>query len=167
MFRHIKDIKRLAADEVTTRREAPETYLEPLDVKGSSPEDARKVSDFLWEFKKTYKNIPTLAWLKEYETVKYYYELLVPADITDKEFWQRYCFRCDKDRIQKELEAYPQTQIKQMIADLDAKQTRGDQAKTTPRSSIALFLFSKKCWPRDRRPAYLALTATRPTWFMI
>ena len=87
----MEEIDRLICEE--------ETFLEPLDT------EHEEVSKFLSDFNVESKTDDISKWLEENpETLQVQFENLVPTQISYKEFWERFYFRCDAQRIQLQWE---------------------------------------------------------------
>lgn len=87
----MEEIDRLVREE--------ETFTEPLDAQDE------EVMAFLKDFDVEQKTNDISKLLKEYpETLQVQFEYLVPTQISYKEFWERYYFRCDEERIQRHWE---------------------------------------------------------------
>jgi hypothetical protein len=138
-FRHGNQLKKLALEETETRRHAKETYTKPLRGKEASAEEARMVSDFIWDFKKTFHPGTTGSEiLLEHHIVQQHHDNLVPTKITEANFWQRYFYRCDKDRVRKELEKGDPAVLKERF-----KKLKEETTPSTP-SSIVMIPVTKK-----------------------
>jgi hypothetical protein len=114
-----RQLKKRAAEEAHERRQQRETYTTPLEVKGvTTPEEVRNVSDFLWDFKKTFKqNTTATQTFQAHAIVQHFHEDLVVStkEVLDKEFWQRYFYRCDEERIFKRLEKEKPLKLKEHV----------------------------------------------------
>jgi hypothetical protein len=87
----MEEIDRLICEE--------ETFLEPLDTQDE------EVTQFLSEFDIESKTDDISKLLDENpETLQVQFECLVPTQISYKEFWERFYFRCDEERIQRQWE---------------------------------------------------------------
>jgi len=87
----------LALSETDRLRSSISTYTDPLmESKDSS---AFKAS---FEIKAVTEEISQI--LKTYSDVQDFFSELVPTQVTYEDFWSRYFFRCDVDRIEKQLE---------------------------------------------------------------
>ena len=74
-----------------------ETFTEPLDT------EDEEVIQFLNDFDVETKTDDISKLLEEYpDTLQVQFETLVPTHISYKEFWERYYFRCDEERIQRQ-----------------------------------------------------------------
>lgn len=108
------NLTQLAKDEAERRRNLRETYLQPLDTAPDDGDEKRAVTDFLFAFSKTYATQPddrtNILEVVHPESVGMYYrELVVEATnakdkVSEKDFWQRYFFRCDELLILKEAQ---------------------------------------------------------------
>jgi len=84
-------------EEIDNLVREEETFTDPLD------EQDEEVVQFLRDFdvEKMTDDISKL--LEEYpDTLQVQFETLVPTQISYKQFWERYFFRCDEERIQRE-----------------------------------------------------------------
>ena len=108
------DLMRNVRSEVDRRRNCRETFTQPLDTAPEDHDEKREIVDFLYSFTKTY---PSQADEREKiihdrypDSVGKFYKELVLGDCTtgskvaEKDFWQRFYFRCDEDRILKEAQ---------------------------------------------------------------
>jgi hypothetical protein len=87
----MEEIDRLICEE--------ETFLEPLDTQ------QEEVTQFLLQFDIESKTDDISKLLEENpETLQVQFESLVPTQISYKEFWERFYFRCDEERIQRQWE---------------------------------------------------------------
>ena len=87
----MEEIDRLVREE--------ETFTEPLDAQDE------EVISFLSDFNVENKTDDISKLLEEYpETLQVQFESLVPTQISYKEFWERFYFRCDEERIQRQWE---------------------------------------------------------------
>lgn len=85
----MEEIDRLVREE--------ETFLEPLDA------EDEEVIEFVNEFDVEQKTDDISMLLEESpETLQVQFETLVPTQISYKEFWERYYFRCNEERIQRQ-----------------------------------------------------------------
>jgi len=87
----------LALSETDRLRSSISTYTDPLTE--SEDSSAFKTS---FEIKAATEEISQV--LKTYSDVQDMFSELVPTQVTYEEFWSRYFFRCDVDRIEKKLE---------------------------------------------------------------
>ena len=117
-------IKKLASHELSSRQHDKDTYTIPLVVQGASDEQVQKISDFLLDLKRSFKDSTAKKQLDKYPVVQEFYdEFVVSGQINESEFWQRYMFRCDKDRIIQELEMEPPAKIKERVKQLKDQST--------------------------------------------
>jgi hypothetical protein len=93
-------LKKKALEEQESRRHKSSTYTEPLT---RTPD----MKEFLAEF---YKNIYTdqqhAIYRQEqdqYPILKNHFDILVPGIISFEDFWQRYDYRCNVERIMMEM----------------------------------------------------------------
>lgn len=82
--------------EAVRRMKLEETYSTPLD---DTDDD---VKEFLESFNLEEKNDEISMYLEKHEMLKEYLEELVPENVSYPEFWQRYFYRCDPERIAAE-----------------------------------------------------------------
>lgn len=101
--------------EIAYRRNLEDVYTTPLlcdndDELPSSWEilyELEETRQFLSSFDIEAKTDEISIILDEhYDTVRVYFEALVPMEITYSDFWARYFFRCDPDRVQRAWAAY-------------------------------------------------------------
>jgi chromosome segregation ATPase len=80
--------------------------LDPTVVDGNQEDeddDDHDVIDFLTTFQIESKTDDIASILSKYpDTIGFFFEKLVPLTVTYEQFWQRYYFRCDPERIQLE-----------------------------------------------------------------
>lgn len=118
-------LKKTAANsEVSLRRSRKATYLEPIqrDDKQYTNEQLTEMNEFVISFHETFQ-----ARAEECEsilqnhprTVGHFYVELVPGQVTPDEFWLRYFYRCDPDRIALEWERQQNARKEQLIAQKD------------------------------------------------
>ena len=108
------DLMRNVRSEVDRRRNCRETFTQPLDTAPEDHDEKREIVDFLYTFTKTYAaqaNERERIIHDQYpDSVGKFYKELVLGDVTtgskvsEKDFWQRFYFRCDEDRILKEAQ---------------------------------------------------------------
>ena len=101
-------LKRKAYEEQERRRNRSSTFTEPL----------RKSSDMKEFLMKFYKHIYTDERRQyyrqeqdKYPILKNHYAILVPEHVTYEDFWQRYDYRTDIDRIWNELRLQEETSL--------------------------------------------------------
>jgi hypothetical protein len=82
--------------EALRRMKLEETYSTPLN------ENDAEVEQFLKDFNVEEKGDEISMNLEKHEMLKTYLEELVPDHINYAEFWQRYFYRCDPERIMAE-----------------------------------------------------------------
>eukprot|EP00527_Entomoneis_sp_CCMP2396_P009314 CAMPEP_0198138832 /NCGR_PEP_ID=MMETSP1443-20131203/2216_1 /TAXON_ID=186043 /ORGANISM="Entomoneis sp., Strain CCMP2396" /LENGTH=479 /DNA_ID=CAMNT_0043800771 /DNA_START=249 /DNA_END=1688 /DNA_ORIENTATION=+ len=94
-----------AEEERVRRMEMRETFDSPL-ISDDDPDDYKKdVSSYLADFSIDSKTDEIAKLLEENpDTLKLAFEALVPTKVAYEEFWKCYFFRCDIDRIEKEIE---------------------------------------------------------------
>lgn len=79
--------------EAVRRMKLEETYSTPLD------ENDLEVKQFLESFNVENKGDEITMYLEKHEMLKTFQEELVPEHVTYEEFWHRYFYRCDPERI--------------------------------------------------------------------
>lgn len=93
--------RKSARAESDRRRKAKETYLEPLPTTTTSSD----AHDFCLDFPRNlnHRAQARAVQLQTFpDTVAVHYRSMVPKKVSEKEFWERYYFRCDVDRIMAE-----------------------------------------------------------------
>lgn len=109
-------LKTMADQEWNKRQARKETYLEEMPTASSlSKEKAAQLSDYLFQFKKDWNENAKQKILKEELVVKSFYDFLVPDEVSEKDFWQRYSWRCDRTRILKDFEALPKDEFAKLV----------------------------------------------------
>jgi hypothetical protein len=88
------------ADEAARLACHEETYLEPLQV--TTDEEFAEVKDFLCKFDIDSKTEEISQLLQEHWEIQQHFENLVPTLVKYEDFWQRYYFRCNEERIAKQ-----------------------------------------------------------------
>ncbi|KAL3922471.1 MAG: hypothetical protein SGILL_002190 [Bacillariaceae sp.] len=66
--------------------------------------NSKEISDFLYDHRRKFKASDAERTLAESGIVRELHAFLVPDLVSEDDFWQRYCFRCNKVRIMKQLE---------------------------------------------------------------
>ena len=156
-------LARSVQTEIDRRRRSRETYTQPLDTAPDDPKEKQSISDFIFDFTKTFAT--TKADRDEIlhrlypESVGRFYKELVGGDeekvgqVSEKDFWQRYYFRCDEQRVLRQAQKRDQqhrlalgrsTQSKLLYNDLgDLVGTKEDErshlspkSKSPPRSIL-------------------------------
>ena len=102
-------------EEALRRMKLPETYTAPLEPSALGEEEQsgeednddddalKEVEEYLESFSIDSKTDEIAKLLEEHpDTLKAQFEQLVPTTVTYEEFWQRYFYRCDVDRITRE-----------------------------------------------------------------
>lgn len=85
---------------MTLLRDHPGTYTEPL----TDEDDKEAVDEYLKNFSIESKTDEIAEVLKEHEeTVKKHFEELCPTQVSYGDFWARYFYRCDEERIARQL----------------------------------------------------------------
>jgi BSD domain len=85
---------------MTLLRDHPGTYTEPL----TDEDDKEAVDEYLKNFSIESKTDEIAEVLKEHEeTVKKQFEELCPTRVSYSDFWTRYFYRCDEERIARQL----------------------------------------------------------------
>jgi BSD domain len=106
--------KETAANKEAERRmKLTETFAVPLlnnksdgDISEVEEEEARNVEEFLKSFDAQSKTNDITGLLEEYEdTLRITFEMLVPEQVKYEEFWERYYYRCDAKRIERQWAA--------------------------------------------------------------
>jgi hypothetical protein len=98
MFKALK--RQQAQLEVQARRNRLATFTEPIKVEGD--EESADLKEFLCTFYQSIYNkrrgeIQLI--LQSLPTLDKHYRTLVPSRFTYEDFWQRYFYRCDVDRV--------------------------------------------------------------------
>lgn len=92
-------------EEAIRRSNLPETYLAPLTSPDTDEAEATRVADFLEGFSLDAQKDDMTRLLEENpDTIKKFLDELVPDQVSEEEFWQRYYYRCDLDQIAGEYE---------------------------------------------------------------
>ena len=91
-----------AIAESDRRRKLKETYEAPLT--SSDHEEQREISDFQFDFRRTYskeqaKEQREGTLLRYPNSVAAFYRAVVPSEMSDRDFWERYNYRCAPGRI--------------------------------------------------------------------
>lgn len=93
-------LRRKALDEQHKRRQSPATYTEPLQ--GST-----MTENFISEFSEKISQREQIKFYSgeqaKYPDLMLHFEMLVPSEVSYEEFWQRYEYRTDLNRIMEEL----------------------------------------------------------------
>ena len=85
---------------MTMLRDHPGTYTEPM----TDEEDTEAVEEYLTQFSIESKTDEIALVLNEHQdTVKKHFEELCPTQVSYADFWTRYFYRCDQDRIALQL----------------------------------------------------------------
>jgi len=95
-------LRRKALDEQHVRRQNPATYTEPLQ---GSPITKKFISEFANKIRQKdemdfYNNEQA-----KYPDLKLHFEKLVPLEVSYEEFWRRYEYRTDLNRIMDEMKS--------------------------------------------------------------
>ena len=85
---------------MTLLRDHPGTYLEDL----ADEDDTQQVEEYLKEFAIDAKTEAIAQVLEEHTEVKKHFEELCPTQVTYEDFWKRYFYRCNHDRIARQLQ---------------------------------------------------------------
>jgi hypothetical protein len=98
MFKALK--RQQAQLEVQARRNRLATFTEPIKVEGD--EEEMDLKEFLGTFYRSIYNkrrdeIQLI--LQSFPSLDNHYRTLVPSRLTFEDFWQRYFYRCDVDRV--------------------------------------------------------------------
>jgi hypothetical protein len=126
-------LKKRALDEVNTRRHRSSTFTEPL-------RKAPEMKDFLTTF---YKNVYTPAKKNFYnqelkthsDSLKVHYDILVPTMVSYEDFWQRYEWRCDINRVTNELrqaDAVKANDPPESLSQTPTSQSKSSPTQATP-----------------------------------
>ena len=95
----------LAAEERLRRMEMPETFDSPLISEDDDEDYKNDVEEFLAGFSIEERTDEISKLLEENpDTLKLSFEALVPTKVKYEDFWQRYFYRCDEERINAEIE---------------------------------------------------------------
>ena len=95
----------LAAEERLRRMEMRETFDSQLISDDDDELYKKDVTEFLANFSVEARTEEIAKLLEDNpETLKLVFEALVPTKVTYEEFWQRYFYRCDEERINAEIE---------------------------------------------------------------
>ncbi|CAJ1935233.1 unnamed protein product [Cylindrotheca closterium] len=95
-------LRRKALDEQHVRRQDPTTYTEPLQ---GSPITEQFISLFANKIKQKEEKDFYSKEQSKYPDLKLHFEKLVPSDVSYEEFWRRYEYRTDLNRIMKEMKS--------------------------------------------------------------
>ena len=97
MFKALK--RQQAQLEVLARRNRLATFTEPIQVEGD--EESADLKEFLGDFYRSiYKRRDEIELiLQSLPTLNKHYHTLVPSRLAYEDFWQRYFYRCDVDRV--------------------------------------------------------------------
>lgn len=107
-----------ASEERLRRIESHETFDLPLISEDDDEEYKKDVKQFLATFSLESKTDEITALLLENpDTLKLAFEALVPTKVSYEDFWQRYFYRCDEERIKAEIE---QEEEEEKAAHVDA-----------------------------------------------
>ena len=102
-----------ASAEAARRRNREITYTQPLGLDAAAGNDADLAAlqsfmkDFYPRFYSREKEAARQQVLDTYPDVATQFLLLVPKVVSPEEFWQRYDYRCDEQRILQEWERHP------------------------------------------------------------
>lgn len=93
--------------EAIRRMKLEETYTSPLQIDDEEDEETKKALDeYLASFQIDEKTQDISAELEKYpDSLQPMFERLVPTTVLYNDFWQRYFYRCDVERIQDEWAA--------------------------------------------------------------
>ncbi|KAL7579866.1 hypothetical protein ACA910_004877 [Epithemia clementina (nom. ined.)] len=95
----------LAAEERLRRMEMRETFDSPLISEDDDEDYKKDVSEYLANFSVEERTEEISKLLEENpDTLKVVFESLVPTKVKYEDFWHRYFYRCDEDRISAEIE---------------------------------------------------------------
>jgi len=106
MFNPSNSIKKTAAtSEAHLRRGRKTTYLEPLrnDNKSYSEQELNDINEFLIDFHQTIdarmQELSVIQHKYPRTVARFYEDLVRNGAVSSEEFWQRYFYRCDPERI--------------------------------------------------------------------
>ena len=127
-----------AIDEVERRRHQSSTFTEPLQ---RSPD----MKEFLQSFyKAVYTDQRKSHYRQELEkhpgTLQLHYKALVPSLVSYEDFWQRYDFRCDVNRVMNELresDAAAAAQMTQSVSNSLERMKGAFGSALSPRASVS------------------------------
>ena len=86
-----------------------ETYTAPLKNDDTDEAETARVDGFLESFTVDSKADDSARLLEEYpDSIKKFFDELVPDEMSKEEFWQRYYYRCDVDQIALEWGSEPE-----------------------------------------------------------
>mmetsp|Transcript_12184 Transcript_12184/g.29037 ORF Transcript_12184/g.29037 Transcript_12184/m.29037 type:complete len:313 (+) Transcript_12184:223-1161(+) len=106
-------LRRKALDEQHVRRQDPTTYTQPLE---GTPITEQFISEFA---NKIHQKEEMDFYSKEqakYPDLKLHYEKLVPSEVSYEEFWRRYEYRTDLNRIMDEMKGSRMSQSSTEVA---------------------------------------------------
>mmetsp|Transcript_8115 Transcript_8115/g.14222 ORF Transcript_8115/g.14222 Transcript_8115/m.14222 type:complete len:526 (+) Transcript_8115:59-1636(+) len=113
MFSGLNPRRSQANAEAARRRVKETTFTQPLGIEAArSDADMQALRTFLREFYPTFYNkyskLARQNVLVQYEEVASFAEKLIPKEVSEEEFWQRYYFRCEPHRILLEWDRNPE-----------------------------------------------------------
>ncbi|KAL3938798.1 MAG: hypothetical protein SGBAC_006361 [Bacillariaceae sp.] len=113
--------RRKALDEQHVRRQNPTTYTEPLQ---GSPITEQFISEFASKIRlKEEKDFYSKEQAK-YPDLKLHFEKLVPSEVSYEEFWRRYEYRTDLNRIVREMKSNRMSQSSTEVAKREIRSLR-------------------------------------------
>jgi len=129
-----------AAAEASARRSRRNTYTEPLinKMKNYTEEEEKDLSQFIHRFnRRVLSSEACEAVCKDYPwTVARFYNELVPSEVSHEEFWQRYLYRCDPDKIIKLWEFKEKKQ--RLVEIVKTRQVKHQEEKSNEKIEVGL-----------------------------
>jgi hypothetical protein len=116
-----RKFQELGLKEANRLRDLSETYLEPLaPVAVDDAAKDREMSDFAFDFKRNWskKEGERAQLLKDFpdSLARYYTKFVLETNtVLEKDFWHRYLFRCDQDRIVRELQRQDAAHVREKL----------------------------------------------------
>lgn len=160
LFSGISLKKTAANSEVSLRRSRKITYLEPIqrDDRQYTNEQLTEMNEFVIHFHENFS-----ARAEEFQnvlekhprTVGHFYKELVPNHVSEDEFWLRYSYRCDPDRIAHEWDRQQNARKEQMIAQKEqlSESVRKSMSGATQLFKSALHFGNKNDTPDGKTPS--------------
>lgn len=138
------NIKTLTNHELTQRQGNRDTYTRDLSIKGKSREEASSISDFLFEHKKSWNESKKMEVIDQFPIVKTFYDFLVPDELSEREFWERYSYRCDRTRIRAQLESLPASEIEKRVESIsERKEEEKGRVYQLPKKKMSVKLMQQ------------------------
>jgi hypothetical protein len=124
-----------ALEEVSARKAREATYTEPLWDKSKvyTTEELEENKAYKAQYYRTiFKRREECAALcrDNADTIGHYFKALVPLRVTRDDFWQRYFYRCDPDRILKEWDRRDAAALSASV--VPSEQTHNTKQKSFP-----------------------------------